>query len=349
MQMGIFSRESVLKAIDECDKVGASAFRDTYGFGKALSYVLEFDGRSYDSKAIAGVAHQYEYGRALTSDEFSGGKDGAAAWLKQAGFVVKLVRNPTWTTDEAVLACALVVDNGWRGLPAEDTRIGELSSLLQRMTTHEDSSRSETFRNPNGVARKTYDLATNHPDYPGQPTNAGKNDHTVIRAFIDKPAEMLAAAQRIRELISRDDFTPMDASDEDVDSFEAPEGRLLLRQHLRRERNPKLKQAKIKAVLKSGGSLVCEVCSFDFEAVYGERGVGYIECHHIVPLHVVGESTTRLSDLALICSNCHRMIHRSAPWPTPMELRVLVQKQAGGIQPLLPNQRPKTECSHTTA
>ncbi|MEV4457357.1 HNH endonuclease [Microbispora sp. NPDC049633] len=63
---------------------------------------------------------------------------------------------------------------------------------------------------------------------------------------------------------------------------------------------------------------------FDFEHTYGPRGAGYIECHHIVPLHVSGPVTTKLDDLALVCSNCHRMIHRSAPWLTPSELRKLV-------------------------
>ncbi|MEU6849010.1 HNH endonuclease [Actinacidiphila alni] len=46
-----------------------------------------------------------------------------------------------------------------------------------------------------------------------------------------------------------------------------------------------------------------------------------------MPLHAAGEGTTKLSDLALICSNCHRMIHRSAPWPTPTELRALLTRR----------------------
>ncbi|WP_245687108.1 HNH endonuclease [Streptacidiphilus griseoplanus] len=78
-------------------------------------------------------------------------------------------------------------------------------------------------------------------------------------------------------------------------------------------------------MLRKGLSLACEVCNFNFEQAYGERGVGYIECHHIVPLHVAGEGATKLADLALICSNCHRMIHRRAPWPTPLELRAAIQ------------------------
>jgi 5-methylcytosine-specific restriction protein A len=66
---------------------------------------------------------------------------------------------------------------------------------------------------------------------------------------------------------------------------------------------------------------------FDFERVYGPRGADFIECHHRVPLHVTGQVTTRLEDLALICSNCHRMIHRTRPWLTVEELGQLVITQ----------------------
>ncbi|MEV0187217.1 HNH endonuclease [Kitasatospora purpeofusca] len=331
MQKGKLSSESVLRAVTECDAKGEEPFLAEYGYGKALDYVLVVDGREYHSKAVAGVAHKYEYGRALRPDEFSGGKTGAAAWLKAAGFTVKQVRNPAWTWDEAVLACALVVQNGWRGLPAEHEEVRTLSAVLQTMTAHAGTPRDEAFRSFNSVARKTYDLATNRPGYVGKPTNAGKNDHKVIKAFLDDETGMLEVAQRIRDLVTAPGFVPVPADDGDINEFEAREGRVIAREHLRRERDGKLKKQKIKAVLKGGGSLACEVCSFDFEAVYGQRGAGYIECHHIVPLHVVGESTTRLSDLALICSNCHRMIHRQAPWPTPMELRELLQPESARL------------------
>ncbi|MBN4084034.1 HNH endonuclease [bacterium AH-315-A03] len=42
-----------------------------------------------------------------------------------------------------------------------------------------------------------------------------------------------------------------------------------------------------------------------------------------------GQTTTRLSDLALVCSNCHRMIHRRSPWPTPIELGLLIAELSG--------------------
>ncbi|WP_436850737.1 HNH endonuclease [Streptomyces avermitilis] len=82
--------------------------------------------------------------------------------------------------------------------------------------------------------------------------------------------------------------------------------------------------------------MACEACGFDFEEVYGDRGAGYVECHHVGPLHEAGEGRTKLSDLALICANCHLMIHRRAPWPTPEALRGPPSSSAdrrGGVIP----------------
>ncbi|WP_371480561.1 HNH endonuclease [Kitasatospora sp. NBC_00315] len=324
MVKGAITRESVLKAVDEYDRLGQDAFLSTYGFGQARNYLLVHEDREYDSKAIAGVAHRYEYGTALLPTEFHGGTAEAVAWLERLGFAVKSVRNPDWAWDEIVLACAVTADNHWKGLSATDPRVAELSSLLQILPIHGLSSRNDTFRNANGVARKTFDIATRHPDYQGKPTNGGAMDLAVLQAFLDSPLEMAAAAQLIRAGILAGDLQTAPLADEDLDDFDAPEGRLLLRKHLARERNRALRRRKIDSVLSRGQRLACEVCDFDFQRAYGERGAGYIECHHVVPLHEAGESRTKLSDLALICANCHRMVHRRAPWPTPEELRVLM-------------------------
>lgn len=89
MRRGAITRASVLKAIAEHDELGREAFLEMYHFGKARSYVLVHEGREYDSKAIAGVAHKWDQGRALASSEFSGGKGHAAAWLQRLGFQVE--------------------------------------------------------------------------------------------------------------------------------------------------------------------------------------------------------------------------------------------------------------------
>jgi len=73
------------------------------------------------------------------------------------------------------------------------------------------------------------------------------------------------------------------------------------------ERNPVLRQ---KAIIFHGTK--CKVCNFDFEEKYGEHGKNYIEVHHIVPLSTIPEPSTidPEKDLTVLCSNCHRMIHR---------------------------------------
>jgi 5-methylcytosine-specific restriction protein A len=329
MHRGAITRESVLKAIAEHKEMGREAFLETYHFGKARSYVLVHDGQEYDSKAIAGVAHKWDQGRALAPGEFSGGKDHAAAWLKHLGFQVKAVNNPDWARDEVILACHLVMTNGWKGLDSRDTRVVELSSLLQLLPIHADADRNGTFRNPNGVARKTFDISTRHPDYRGKPTKGGAIDVEVLQEFLARPVQMENVARLIREGITTGGLQGLPLTDDEEldEDFSAPEGRLLLRRHRTRERNKALRKKKIDSVLRSGGTLACEACGFDFEEVYGERGARYIECHHVVPLHEAGEGTTKLSDLALICANCHRMIHRRAPWPTPAELKTAIDSR----------------------
>ena len=309
--------------------MGRDEFLARYGYGVARSYVVVYEGREYDSKAIAGVAHQWDQGRALRADEFSGGKEHAAAWLKRTGFQVKAVKNPDWARDEIILACELVMENGWKGLDAQDVRVVELSGLLQLFPIHAEAERNEKFRNPNGVARKTFDIATRHPAYQGKPTNGSALDVAVLNEFLTRPKEMTGVALLIRQGIAAGELQTLapTVDEEFEDDYSAPEGRLLMRRHQARERNKSLRNKKIASVLQRGGQLACEACGFDFEQVYGDRGSGYIECHHIVPLHEAGEGRTRLSDLALICSNCHRMIHRAAPWPTPGELRASIERK----------------------
>ncbi|MCX7205602.1 MAG: HNH endonuclease [Proteobacteria bacterium] len=95
-----------------------------------------------------------------------------------------------------------------------------------------------------------------------------------------------------------------------------PEGKLKERLHLSRERNRELvRQAKLLGQSRDG-HLKCACCGFDFFATYGEVGKGFIEAHHTNPvstLHENGEET-KIEDLALVCSNCHRMLHRKRPW-----------------------------------
>ena len=93
------------------------------------------------------------------------------------------------------------------------------------------------------------------------------------------------------------------------------EGKKSLRLHTVRERNPKvIKKAKEKFKEKHG-SLYCEACNFDFVKTYGALGEDFIEGHHLKPVAQLQENEiTKIDDIALLCSNCHSMIHRYKPW-----------------------------------
>ena len=75
MPLDVITRESVLRAIEECDELGRTRFLEEYGFGEAKTTWLIHRGHSYDAKAVIGVARGYarpDLGP-LGSNEFYGG------------------------------------------------------------------------------------------------------------------------------------------------------------------------------------------------------------------------------------------------------------------------------------
>jgi len=82
------------------------------------------------------------------------------------------------------------------------------------------------------------------------------------------------------------------------------------------KREPTLKRH---AIDKYG--LNCQICNFNFEQFYGTIGAGYIELHHNQPLSVDKEQrTTTLQDIAIVCANCHRVLHRTGEKPLSIEV-----------------------------
>jgi 5-methylcytosine-specific restriction protein A len=78
---------AVNQAIQEFDQLKRKGFLKKYGFGPARDYRIEKDGRTYDSKAIAGAAHGYLPGQQpLTAKDFSGGEATVKKKLEELGF-----------------------------------------------------------------------------------------------------------------------------------------------------------------------------------------------------------------------------------------------------------------------
>jgi len=110
-----------------------------------------------------------------------------------------------------------------------------------------------------------------------------------------------------------------------LEDEEFPEGKSLTRLHRYKERHTEAAKKKKSKVLSEKGVLVCEICGFDFEKVYGQLGNGFAECHHLIPVSSLEQGhLTRFEDLAIVCSNCHSMLHRSRPMLSIVELRELI-------------------------
>lgn len=97
---------------------------------------------------------------------------------------------------------------------------------------------------------------------------------------------------------------------------EFPEGKQVLREHLKRERNSKLIDTAKNTFIKNNGSLFCEACLFDFKDKYiNAINIDFIEAHHLKPVSEMSvNETTNINDIVMLCPNCHRMIHRYRPW-----------------------------------
>lgn len=85
------------------------------------------------------------------------------------------------------------------------------------------------------------------------------------------------------------------------------EGRRAVVYTTRYERSPILR----KRAIQIHGT-TCMACNFNFYEFYGVRGKDYIEVHHLIPLSTLDEEfeINPVTDMAVVCSNCHRMIHR---------------------------------------
>jgi hypothetical protein len=83
------SRDHVLRAIKEYDRLGPERFFSEHGFAPTTTYELVWEERRYPPKAILGTAYEFATGRRLASGDFEGGKSGAVKVLGQLGFTVQ--------------------------------------------------------------------------------------------------------------------------------------------------------------------------------------------------------------------------------------------------------------------
>lgn len=224
-------------------------------------------------------------------------------------------RNPKWHRDELILALDLYF-NLKGSITSTNPEIIELSKTLNKLPIFKEKPDEEKFRNPNGASMKLSNFLAVDPNYHGRGLNRGGNlEKVIFEEFQDNREELGRFANTIRQAVEIPDLAlKLYEIHEEVEEekLEFREGKTLYKLHKYKERNSKLVLAKKTQHLKKYGALDCEACTFNFQVKYGDLGMGFIECHHQVPLNQYdGVQETKLSDLVLVCSNCHRMLHRS--------------------------------------
>jgi len=135
--------------------------------------------------------------------------------------------------------------------------------------------------------------------------------HPNISAELDAPSLEIAI-----------DGDLADDSKPSLAELSADETKRRLVSHYRVERDRRISREKVARFKFEHGSVFCEACKFQFEESYGDYAKDVIDVHHIRPLaSLLPNTLTRLSDLMLLCPNCHRVVHRKR---TPLEPAQLI-------------------------
>ena len=154
------------------------------------------------------------------------------------------------------------------------------------------------------------DVADVRGHYFARPTELSEQEYSALVDY----------ARRYRDRQPMDDYAK-------GGEVEFPEGKQEQVAHYRRERSAQLVARAKRRFKEQHGRLFCEACEFDFHATYGAVGEDFIEVHHLKPVSEMQDGeTTRLEDVALVCSNCHRVLHRRRPWMTVGALKKLLKE-----------------------
>jgi 5-methylcytosine-specific restriction protein A len=215
--------------------------------------------------------------------------------------------NPDWTREETILALELLVNSEMRAPSKTSPQVRSLSEFLRSCQIHPPESRNTKFRNPDGVYMKMQNLLS--CDLPRGKTGlvTTKMDRAVWAEFQGRDEELRKSAAAIRG--AQSSLNVLEELEQSDDDDAVDEGGIINRVHRRRERARGLRAKVIARNRKANGKLKCECCNSRERHSLGAAAESEFEAHHKIPLSAPGNGKTRPSDLALLCANCHRLIH----------------------------------------
>jgi 5-methylcytosine-specific restriction endonuclease McrA len=152
---------------------------------------------------------------------------------------------------------------------------------------------------------------------------AGISDADGVQRFVAKAADFfIAVASAQRKGKSK-------GNEDNRDIYPRKENRKVVALHVRRERSGWLATQ-----CKERDNYTCTVCGFYFPDYYGSQGHAFAEAHHLVPLSKVKKCVmTKIDDLATVCANCHRMLHRMEGERTDVaKLRKIVKQLKSDVR-----------------
>jgi 5-methylcytosine-specific restriction enzyme A len=352
----IRKRESVIRAIEECDRLGRKEFLRHYGYGKARGYFLVHEGKQYDSKAIAGVAYGFENPTegALEAGQFSGGVATVQQWLEALGFefispgqsserprAFLFAWNPDkgpWTEFKHDLSMSKkghVVSKRWSTGNRQDVLPGERVYLYRQARDQgliaAGNTTSEVFMDE-------------HWDGSGRQASYVEVDIDVILPITD----VLTVEELYRSDVDvqwhRIQASGVAVPPASVGSLEERWRDHLVDLNRLTERMPEevtaptryvegaVRLVTVNAYERSAAArrdcirrwgVNCAVCTFNFGDTYGDLGDGFIHVHHLRDLATIGEEyeVNPEEDLRPVCPNCHAMLHREVPAMSIEELK----------------------------
>lgn len=318
-------------------------------FGPSTRWDLLVDGKRYPPKAIIGLAARHVIGRPLTPEDFSGG-EGSSCFriLRRLGFEIipkpeVIIESParfrvgaTYTRNDIYRVVGV----------ADDAQGGDWDTGYHRhndewfifctvgqpgRTGHDYPNR---FEGNDLIWTARSGARWDHPsvqsllsgEYPvhvffrladREPFTYAGLGHAVA---VEKDRVPVGVRWRFDEATQVHPECPPEELPEPERYIEGAKQQIIVNAY---ERNP----AARRRCLEHYGT-TCSVCDFNFEAVYGELGKGFIHVHHLRPLSEIGEaySLDPIADLRPVCPNCHAMIHARPVAISVDELRSLMRR-----------------------